>query len=158
VKQSYDILPNIIKGGGDGVYGAEILKGAGFPAAAGWYATIAAPNVLENPDAAAWIERFSKKYGKQPDNYSITAYDAALVILDAVKRVAASGKDVTRDAVRDAIQQSHVKTLQGEVAFDANGDIENRIISVFQITRNDKYPLDDVLHQYKYVGVAPASS
>jgi branched-chain amino acid transport system substrate-binding protein len=158
VKQSYDILPSIVKAGGDGVYGAEILKGAGFPAAAGWYATIAAPNVLDNPDAAAWIERFSKKYGKQPDNYSITAYDAALVILDAVKRVAASGKEVTRDAVRDAIQQSHVKTLQGEVAFDANGDIENRVISVFQITRNDKYPLDDVLHQYKYVGVAPASS
>ncbi|HEU0156826.1 MAG TPA: branched-chain amino acid ABC transporter substrate-binding protein [Stellaceae bacterium] len=158
VKQSYDILPSIVKGGGDGVYGAEILKGAGFPAAAGWYATIAAPNVLENPDAASWIERFSKKYGKQPDNYSITAYDAALVILDAVKRVAASGKEVTREAVRDAIQQSHVKTLQGEIAFDANGDIANRVVSVFQITRNDKYPLDDVLHQYKYVGVAPASS
>jgi branched-chain amino acid transport system substrate-binding protein len=158
VKQSYDILPNIVKAGGDGVYGAEILKGAGFPAAAGWYATIAAPNVLDNPDAAAWIERFNKKYGKQPDNYSITAYDAALIILDAVKRVAASGKEVTREAVRDAIQQSHVKTLQGEITFDANGDIENRVVSVFQITRNDKYPLDDVLHQYKYVGVAPASS
>ena len=158
VKESYDIIPNIIKAGGDGVYGAEILTGAGFPAAQGWYATIAAPNVLENPDAAPFIEQFSKKYGKQPDNYSITAYDAALVILDAIKQVAASGKEVTRDAVRDAIQQSHVKTLQGVVSFDANGDIENKIISVFQITRNDKYPLDDVLHQYKYVGVAPASS
>ena len=45
----------------------------------------------------------------QPENYSITAYDAALVILDAVKRVAASGKPVTREAVRDAIQ-----TVQGE--------------------------------------------
>jgi branched-chain amino acid transport system substrate-binding protein len=158
VKQSYDIVPNIIKSGGDGVYGAEILTGGGFPAAQGWYATIAAPNVLENPDAAPFIERFAKKYGKQPDNYSITAYDAALVILDAVKQVAASGKDVTRDLVRDAIQQSHVKTLQGTVSFDANGDIENKIISVFQITRDDKYPLDDVLHQYKYMGVAPASS
>ncbi len=158
VKESYDIIPNIIKAGGDGVYGAEILTGAGFPAAQGWYATIAAPNVLENPDAAPFIEQFSKKYGKQPDNYSITAYDAALVILDAIKQVAASGKEVTRDTVRDAIQQSHVKTLQGVVSFDANGDIENKIISVFQITRNDKYPLDDVLHQYKYVGVAPASS
>ena len=158
VKQSYDIVPDIIKSGGDGVYGAEILTGAGFPAAQGWYATIAAPNVLDNPDAAAWIERFVKKYGKQPDNYSITAYDAALVILDAIKRVAASGKDVTRDAVRDAIQQSHVKTLQGEVSFDADGDIENKVISVFRISRNDKYPLDDVLHQYKYLGVAPASS
>ena len=158
VKQSYDIVPDIIKSGGDGVYGAEILKGAGFPAAQGWYATIAAPNVLDNPDAAQWIERFIKKYGHQPDNYSITAYDAALVILDAVKRVAASGKEVTRDTVRDAIQQSHVKTLQGEVSFDDNGDIRNRLVSVFQITKNDKYPIDDVLHQYKYMGVAPASS
>ncbi len=158
VKQSYDIVPSVVKSGGDGVYGAEILKGAGFPAAQGWYATTASPNMVENPDAAPMIERFVKKYGEQPDNYSITAYDAALVIIDAIKRVAASGKDVTRDAIRDAIQQSHVKTLQGEVSFDANGDIENRVVSVFQITRNDKYPLDDVLHQYKYMGVAPASS
>jgi len=158
VKQSYDIIPNVIKSGGDGVYGAEILKGGGFPAAQGWYATTASPNIVENPDAAPMIERFVKKYGKQPENYSITAYDAALVIIDAIKRVAASGKDVTRDTIRDAIQQSHLKTLQGEVSFDANGDIENRIISVFQITKNDKYPLDDVLHQYKYMGVAPASS
>jgi branched-chain amino acid transport system substrate-binding protein len=158
VKQAYDILPDIIKSGGDGVYGAEILKGASFPAAQGWYATTASPNIVENPDAQPMIERFVKKYGQQPENYSITAYDAALVILDAVKRVAVSGKDVTRDAVRDAIQQSHLSTLQGDVTFDANGDIQNRIISVFQITRNDKYPLDDVLHQYKYMGVAPASS
>ena len=158
VKQSYDIVPSVVKSGGDGVYGAEILKGAGFPAAQGWYATTASPNMVENPDAAPMIERFVKKYGEQPDNYSITAYDAASVIIDAIKRVAASGKDVTRDAIRDAIQQSHVNTLQGEVSFDANGDIENRVVSVFQITRNDKYPLDDVLHQYKYMGVAPASS
>ncbi|MBV8122054.1 MAG: branched-chain amino acid ABC transporter substrate-binding protein [Alphaproteobacteria bacterium] len=158
VKQSYDIIPNVVKAGGDGMYSAEVLKGAGFPAVEGWYATIAAPNVLENPDAAPMIERFAKKYNQQPNNYSITAYDAALVILDAIKRVAASGKDVTREAVRDAIQNSHVKTLQGEVSFDANGDIANRVISVFQIARNDKYPLDDMIHQYKYMGVAPASS
>jgi branched-chain amino acid transport system substrate-binding protein len=158
VKQAYDIIPKVIRAGGDGLYGAEILKGAGFPAAEGWYATIAAPNLLENPDAAPMIERFAKKYGQQPDNYSVTAYDAALVIIDAVGRIAASGKEVTRDAVRDAIQESHVKTLQGEVSFDANGDIENRVISVFQIAKNDKYPLDDVLHQYKYIGVAPASA
>src|SRR5438874_4179863 len=63
VKQASDILPKIIKGGGDGMYGAEILRGAGFPAAEGWYATIAAPNILENPDAAPMIERFAKKYG-----------------------------------------------------------------------------------------------
>jgi branched-chain amino acid transport system substrate-binding protein len=158
VKQASDILPHIIKGGGDGMYGAEILRGAGFPAAEGWYATIAAPDILENPEAAPVIERFAKKYGQQPENYSITAYDAALIILDAVKRVAAAGKEVTREAVRDAMQTAHVKTLQGEITFDENGDLRNREISVFRIVKNDKYPLDDVLHQYKYLGVAPQSS
>ena len=158
VKQSYDILPKLIKSGGDGVLGAEILKGAGFPAAEGWYATNAAPNVLENPDAKPFVEAFAKKYKQQPENYSITAYDAALVILDSIKRVAASGKEVNRANVRDAIQDSHLKTLQGEVSFDQNGDITNRVVSVFQIKKDTKYPLDDVLHQYKYMGVAPQGS
>jgi len=133
VKQASDILPKMIKGGGDGLYGAEILRGAGFPAAEGWYATIAAPNILENPEAAP-------------------------VILDAIKRVAASGKEVTREAIRDAMQTARVKTIQGEVAFDDNGDLQNRVISVFRIVKDDKYPPDDVLHQYKYLGVAPQSS
>ena len=158
VKQSYDVIPKLAKGGGDGMYGAEILRGAGFPAAEGWYATIAAPNILDNPDAKPFVEKFAKKYSEQPENYSITAYDAALVILDAVQRVAASGKEVTRGAVRDAIQSTHLKTLQGEVSFDDNGDVTNRVISVFRIEKNDKYPLDDVLHQYKYMGVAPQSA
>src|SRR5260370_867626 len=158
VKQASHILPRMIKGGGDGLYGAEILRGAGFPAAEGSYATIAAPNILENPDAAPVIARFVKKNAQQPENDSTTAYVAALVILDAVKRVAASGKEVTRDEVRDAIQAAHVKTLQGEISFDESGDLRNRVISVFRIAKDDKYPLDDVLHQYKYLGIAPQSS
>src|SRR3954452_13329992 len=158
VKQSYDIMPKIIRAGGDGCYGAEILKGAGFPAAEGLYATIAAPNLLENPEAKPWVERFVKKYQQQPENYSITAYDAALVILDAVKRVAESGKEVNRANVRDAIQTAKTKTLQGVVSFDDNGDITNREVSVFQIKKDDKHPLDSVLHQYKCLGVAPQSS
>src|SRR4051794_9114835 len=158
VKQSYDIMPKIIRAGGDGCYGAEILKGAGFPAAEGLYATIAAPNLLDNPDAKPFVDAFVKKYSQQPENYSITAYDAALVIIDAVKRVAEGGKEVNRANVRDAIQASKTKTLQGVVSFDDNGDITNREVSVFQIKKDDKHPLDSVLHQYKYLGLAPQSS
>ncbi len=158
VKQSYDIMPKIIRAGGDGCYGAEILKGAGFPAAEGLYATIAAPNLLDNPDAKPFVDAFVKKYSQQPENYSITAYDAALVIIDAVKRVAEGGKEVNRANVRDAIQTSKTKTLQGVVSFDENGDITNREVSVFQIKKDDQHPLDSVLHQYKYLGIAPTSS
>ena len=47
------------------------------------------------------------------------------MIIDAVKRVADSGKPVTRDAVRDAIQTAKVKTAAGPVSFDENGDLED---------------------------------
>jgi branched-chain amino acid transport system substrate-binding protein len=158
VKQAYDILPKIVKGGGDGLNSAEILKGSGFPACDGWYCTIAGPNTLEDPAAKPWIEAFAKKYGEQPENYSITAYDAALVILDAIGRVAASGKEINRDNVRDAIQSTKLKTLQGEVSFDENGDINSRVVSVFQIVHDPKSPDDDMVHQYKYIGVAPQAT
>jgi branched-chain amino acid transport system substrate-binding protein len=157
-KQSYDILPKIVKGGGDGMHSTDLLSGAGFPAAEGWYCTIAAPHVFDKPEVAAWAKKFQDKFGGPPEDYSVTAYDAGLVILDAIKRVAASGKEVNRDNVRDAIQSSKLNTLQGEVSFDANGDINNRIVSVFRITKDDKFPLNDTVHQYKYVGVAPAST
>ena len=78
-----------------------------------------------------------------------------LVIFDAIKRVAESGQPVNHDTVRDAIQSANLKTLQGTVSFDENGDIKNRIVSVFQCHQNDQYPVDDVLHQFKYLGVAP---
>ncbi len=153
-KQAYDVIPKMPKGGGDGVYSANLLKGAGFPAIEGWYATIAGVHLVESPEVQNWVSRFAKKYGKQPGDYSITAYDAALVVLDAIKRAAAKGK-VDRHTVRDAIQATKLKTMQGTIEFDQYGDIKDRTVSVFQIVHNAKFPDDDIIHQYKYLGVAP---
>ncbi len=157
VKQAYDVIPNMIKAGGDGLYAPETLKGGGFPAAEGWYATNASPHMVEDPALKDWVARYAKKYNTQPDDYSITAYDASTVIVDAIKRVAASGKEVNRSNVRDAIQTTKIHTLQGEVAFDENGDIQNRVVSVFQVKHDPSKPDDDIIAQFKYIGVAPAS-
>jgi branched-chain amino acid transport system substrate-binding protein len=157
-KQAYEIMPKVIKAGGDGSMGAPMLKGAGFPAMEGWYGTIAAPYLADNPDVQPFIKAYIAKYGSGPASYTFTAYDAMLVVLDAIKRVAATGKPVTRSAVRDAIQASHTKTLQGTVSFDKNGDIEDRTVSVFRAHFDSKYPVDDPLHQYKFLGVAPQTS
>jgi branched-chain amino acid transport system substrate-binding protein len=158
VKQSYDIVPQIIKAGGDGCYSAALLKGAGFPAMDGWYATIASPYIAANPDVKPWIERFQAAYGQGPVAYSFTAYDGMLVILDSIQRVADSGKPVNHDTVRDAIQEASVKTLQGVVSFDENGDIKNKIVSVFQCRHKAEFADDNVLQQYKYLGPAPQTS
>ena len=79
------------------------------------------------------------------------------MVIGAIKTVAASGKPVTRETVRDAIQGGKFTTLQGDISYDANGDVTSKVVSVFQVRKDDKAPLDDVAAQYKYVGVAPTS-
>lgn len=156
VKQSYEILPNIVKVGGDGFHNISILNGAGFPAAQGWYSTIAAPHMLDEKVLRSWVDRYRKRWNGLPSDYAITAYDAALVVLQAIETVAKSGKSVTRAAVRDAMQTGRVQTLQGELSFDANGDLESRVVSVFQVAYNPNYPTGDIIHQFKYISSAPA--
>ena len=155
VKQSYDILPNIVKGGGDGVHTPDMLTGGGMPAIQGWYATSAAAHVLDDADVRPWVERFVAKTGKQPADYSITYYDATQVILDAIERVAKSDKPMNRANVRDAIASTNIKVLQGDVSFDANGDMKSKIVSIFQVKYDATHPIGDVVHQFTYVGVAP---
>ena len=158
VKQSYDIVPDIVKAGGDGMHQTSILAGAGFPAVQGWYSTIAAPHMLDDAKMSPWIANYKQRWGNQPSDYAITAYDAALVALAAIAAVAKSGAPVTRDAVRDAIQAGTVDTLQGTLSYDANGDLASRVVSVFQVQRDTAYPPDDAVHQFKYIGVALADS
>jgi len=143
-KQAAETIPNMIKGGG-------------FPAIEGWYATNAGPHLTQSPVAANFVKTFQEKYHTTPDDYSITAYDAAKVILAAIADVVKSGKELNRSNVRDAIQNSRVETLQGTVAFDQNGDILDRTVSVFQYRHDDKYPADDITHQLKYLEAAPQS-
>jgi len=158
VKQAYDILPHSMpKAGGDGLITPEMLTAAGSPANLGWYCTNASPHVTEDPNAQAWVNAYQAKFNVLPDDYAITAYDGTQVIIDAVKRVKESGKPITRDAVRDAIQSAHVPTLQGTVSFDENGDIKDRVIAIFQVQHDPKYPADDMIHQFRFIGNAPQS-
>ena len=156
-KQGYDIVPKMIKGGGDGVVGPTMLSAVGYPANEGWYGTIASPHVVGDQKAQQFVDAYFRKYNKAADDYAITSYDAALVLIDAIKRVAATGKPVTREAVRDALQTSKVPTIQGVVSFDENGDLKDRTVSVFQIQQDKSARPDDVSRQYHYIGVAPQS-
>ncbi len=155
-KQSYDIVPNMIKGGGDGVQGPEMLSAVGYPANQGWYATVASPHVTEEAKTADWVKVYKAKFNVDPDDYAVTSYDAATVIAAAIKKVTDGGAAPMRAAVRDAIQSVKVDTLQGPVSFDTNGDLEDKTISVFQIKQDKSFPPDD-MRQFHYIGVAPSA-
>ena len=138
------------------MYRADMLTGAGFPAAEGWYATIAAPHVLEDTKARA--VRRSASQASSTMRRTTTRSPPTTRRWSSSTRSSASppaGKAVTRDAVRDAIQTAKVQTLQGEVSFDENGDLADRTVSVFQIKEDKTSRSTTSLHQYKYLGVAP---
>ena len=157
-KQAYDIVPNMIKAGGDGMQTADLLKGAGFPAVEGWYVTVASPHVTEDPKIKGFSDRYFAKFKIRPDDYTVTCYTAAEVIIAAAKTLAVANKTIDRTTLRDAIQSTKMPTsMLGPIEFDENGDLKNKIISVFKITKNDKESLEDPSAQYKYVGVAPMS-
>ena len=157
IKQAYDIIPKVIKGGGDGVYGADTLSGAGFPAVEGWYCTLASPHMLNNAKLKPWVAKYEKEFKIGPNDYALTAYDGTRVMIDAIKRVLASGQPLNRANVRKAMESTHLDTLQGMVSFDKNGDLQTKVVSVFQVQHDKKYPDNDVAHQFKYIGVAPQS-
>jgi branched-chain amino acid transport system substrate-binding protein len=145
-KQAYDIMPQLPKLGGDGVYSVSFPEEAGR-AAENWYATIAAPDSVDEPQAQDWVTKYKSKFGTSPQAYALTAYDAVLVVNDTISRLLADGMPITRENVRDYAQQTSLQTLQGLISFDDNGDLKEKIISVFQVKDS----------KYQYIGVAPQS-
>jgi branched-chain amino acid transport system substrate-binding protein len=104
------------------------------PGAEGWYVPSVAPDVGASPVAADWAERFRWRFGEAPSSYSLTAYTAATVIASAIGRVVRSGRPVTRATVRQAVGATRLPaTLQGQVSFDANGDLEHPVVSIYQV-------------------------
>jgi branched-chain amino acid transport system substrate-binding protein len=145
-KQANDVMPNLPKMGGDGVYSVSFPVEAG-QASENWYATIAAPDTIDEPQAQDWVARYQSKFGASPQDYALTAYDAVLVLSDTVTRLVNDGMPITRKNVRDYAQQTNLPTLQGTISFDDNGDLKDKVISVFQVKDA----------KYQFVGSAPQS-
>ena len=80
------------------------------------------PALLEGP-GRAFFERYVKTFGREPECYAASAYDAVGVVLAAVDQV--DSKD--RAAItRAALATRDFDGLLGRWSFDSNGDIDLR--------------------------------
>jgi branched-chain amino acid transport system substrate-binding protein len=146
-RQLQEVMPKIHKLGSDGIYDLAFPEQASKEAAAGWWASNASPDMLSDKKAAEWINAYKSKFKREPTNYSITAYNGVKVIADSIERTVKANKPVTRSNIRDGIQSASLKnTLQGNIAFDANGDILSKVVSLYQVDKDGKFV---------YKGVAP---
>ena len=76
-----------------------------------------APN-LDNPQNKAFVEAYVQAYNAVPATYAFQAYDAAMLIDNAVKAV--KGNLADKDALRAALKKADFKSLRGGFAFNNN--------------------------------------
>jgi branched-chain amino acid transport system substrate-binding protein len=84
--------------------------------------------------AARFLHDYSTAYpGQVLDGYSADAYDAAMVMITAIKHLISSGKEVTREALIDQVQTIKYGGITGPISFDSNGDIAHGIFSIYAV-------------------------
>jgi branched-chain amino acid transport system substrate-binding protein len=122
--------------GGDGIYDATYIKNAG-PSAEGDLATSvgAPPEKLDS--AKKFIEDYTAaKYAEPYSAYGPQAYDAANVIIEALAKVLEDKDtidDATRQEIIEAIQETDLSGVTGDVSFDEFGDTTTRLLTVYKV-------------------------
>ena len=132
--------------GADGIFSPDFYKAAG-DAAIGMFHS--------SPDfssfAAGYLKFLSehqKKYGEKPlAPFHAHAYDATLMILDAIKKVAVKQPDGTlcigRKALRDALYATKgLKGLTGTISCDQYGDCADPHIAVYKTSAENVHKLE----------------
>lgn len=125
--------------GATAVENPKLLEVAGIAAEGLIYPTITDFDVKNpSPVAKDFIEKFKKRFGVDPDWASSHAYDATLVVCEAMKEGGLSGAEIrkTIDSTRK------FSGVTGNIIFDDNGDVIDKPVTI-KIVKDGKFqPLE----------------
>jgi branched-chain amino acid transport system substrate-binding protein len=113
------------------------------------YGTVAVIDLSNNPKAMSFQQQYAAAFPNQPSNvYSPAVYDAANILIQAIKtslahgvHTPASSRDAAgavtfRTAVIAAIQHIQYDGITGHQSFNASGDTNLKIISIYTLGLN----------------------
>jgi branched-chain amino acid transport system substrate-binding protein len=129
-KQLPDVGLNVRMIGPDGQFEPVDYIQASGGAAEGNYVTFLAPDLKKIPQAAAFVKAFEAKYGPV-SSYGPLAYEAANIILEAIKKVGKADRAAVRDAIRAT--KNYQGILGVPITFDDKGDVAGGVIFVYQV-------------------------
>jgi branched-chain amino acid transport system substrate-binding protein len=112
--------------GGDGIMSEELAK-IGGPATEGTYATFG-PDTKESPTANGFNENYKKKYG-EPGVYSVYAYDATNILLQAIQKAGSPDKK----KILELLKATDYQGALGHIQFDAKGDMKQSPYVVWKV-------------------------
>ncbi len=114
--------------GADGVNTPEFAKLAGKDAEGAYASSAGAPKEAM-PGYASFNDKFKARFKTDIQAYAPYTYDAARVLLDAMKR--ADSADPKK--FLPEIAKTQLQGVIGEIAFEPNGDIKNGAVSLYQL-------------------------
>lgn len=116
----------------DGAFLTDTIDQAGS-AAEGMYVSAFGPR----PGAAVdetWIKEYQAVEYRNPDTYSINGYSALQVLAEGVKKAGTFDAAQVANAIRSL---SAIETPMGNLSYNAEGDLEEQKIYIFQVKDGD---------------------
>lgn len=101
--------------GGDGWDSEDLFKLAGDAANGGFFSNHYSPDV-DSPQVKDFIAAYQAAYGKTPDALAALAYDAAWLLIEAIK----AANSTTGTAIRDSLKGLSFTGVSGNIVFDEN--------------------------------------
>ncbi len=106
--------------GGDGWDSPKLVEIAGAQALENTFFVNHYAADSKDPDTIKFVEAYKKEYGQTPDALAALAWDAALMVVDAIKK---AGPDADPVKIKDAIAQTkNLKGVTGTITLNANHD------------------------------------
>jgi branched-chain amino acid transport system substrate-binding protein len=124
--------------GGGSLYSEKLIELAGDAAEGFRVTTPFLPN-SDEPHIKAFVEEYKSRSGKMPNMFGAYAFDAATIMLDAVKKL---GSNVTRTSLGDVVSQTKdFPGVTGNTSFDpVTGEVSKSLERM--IVKNGKFIAD----------------
>ena len=139
--------------GPDGLDSSDLVKIGGKAVVGMYYTTVAGP-VSVYPQAKAFAEKYTKKFGKNPEPFAAQAYDSTAILIKAIEAATAGGKRPTRDAVTAAVRNVKYTGVTGAIEFDSKGDPKKALYFVLEVVSDDPQKWSDN-KEVKRLAIAP---
>jgi branched-chain amino acid transport system substrate-binding protein len=98
------------------------------------------PNVPD-PEIQDWVKRYEEKYGEKPSQNSARAYDATMILLNAIEKAGSTDPEAIRDAMRNT---KDFPGLQGKITINPETGEYIGEVMVVKAEYNDWTFLDKV--------------